>query len=296
MIKEFTVCLSVNDNYAYYKNLPIVYMSWKSFFPKCKVFLGFVHPKIDLSNRDTDEELISFLKQHCDELVILDEIGGIPTENQGKFLRYFVASERPKEEICLIHDIDSLPLQSEYWNMYLFEHIEKNKLLAVGYDVYINTENEGKFPASNLIATAEIFKKLVNPKNLSYQSLIFTYCGIRNLDEKERIDQIKQLFSDESLVRYMIINNLGMENVNHIDRKINIQTQWLDKVTWSLNIKKLQNGGYIECNLPRNFDVGCEKINTDELFDFIKINYLKTKKNERQSFNNSKGGRTLTES
>ena len=70
----------------------------------------------------------------------------------------------------------------------------------------------------------------------------------------------------------------------------------LYKVTWSLIIKKLQNGGYIECNLPRNFDVDCEKINTDELFDFIKINYLKTKKNERQSFNNSKGGRTLTES
>jgi hypothetical protein len=62
MIKEFTVCLSVNDNYAYYKNLPIVYMSWKSFFPKCKVVLGFVHPKIDLSNRDTRRGTNFFFK------------------------------------------------------------------------------------------------------------------------------------------------------------------------------------------------------------------------------------------
>jgi len=277
MIEKFNVCISVNDNYDYYKNMPMVYMAWKSYFPKCNVVLGFVNCKNPKPHKESGVHINDFLNEYCDQLFIVDEIGGIPTENQGKFLRYWVASQLPDNEICLIHDIDSLPLQKNYWDEHIFSHFDSKKLLAVGYDVYLGTEHEGKFPASNMLGTSQIFKKLVNPQNKSYQELVFGYCEIRMFDEKERLDQIKNLFSDESLIRYMIVNNLGLSNVNHIDRKINIVSQWLDKTFWRLDFDRLKKGGYIECNLPRGFDIEMSKIKESDLqglYYFIETNYM----------------------
>jgi hypothetical protein len=282
----FTVCLSVNDNYDYYKNMPLVYKAWKSFFPECRVVLGFVNSKNKLKHRTLHQDVIDFLEDNSDELVVVDEIGGIPTENQGKFLRYWVASIQSPETKCLIHDVDSLPLQSNYWKDYIFQNYRENKLLAVGHDVYAGTEHEGKFPASNMMGDAEVFKKMINPQNPGYHSVVFSYTGIRMFDDKERLEQMKQHFSDESLVRYMIVKNLGLDNVNFIDRKIDIRSQWLDKTFWSFNKSGIENGSYIECNLPRSFDtaIGVKSINLDELVNFISDKYnskAKSKKNGR---------------
>jgi len=277
---EFTVCLSVNDNYDYYKNMPLVYKAWKSFFPNCKVAVGFIDSKNKKKHPVLKQDVIEFLEENSDKILVLDEIGGIPSENQGKFLRYYLASMQDFDEPCLIHDIDSLPLQSDYWTDYIFKHYRNDKLLAVGHDVYKGTEHEGKFPASNMMASAQVFKKLINPNSLSYHSVIFGLTGIRMFDDKERLDQIKQHFSDESLIRYLIIKNLKLENVNFIDRRIEIKSQWLDKTFWDYNQVKLHKKEFIECNLPRSFDYGSQirEINLTELENFITIKYFENGK------------------
>ena len=279
---NFTVCLSVNDNYDYYKNVPLVYRAWKAFFPQCKVILGFVNPKIPLKHRITYENIFDFLSANSDEIVVMDEVAGIPSENQGKFLRYWIASNQPEGTKCLIHDVDSLPLQSRYWVEHIFPNYRKGKLLAVGHDVYKGTEHEGKFPASNMFADSDVFKKMVNPENAGYHSVVFGFTGIRMFDDKERLEQIKHHFSDESLVRYMIVKNLGIENVNFIDRKIDIVSQWLDKTFWSLDKKRLENGYYVECNLPRSFDYGIGNIQLDELNNFIDTKYREKFKSRKK--------------
>ena len=283
---EFTVCLSVNDNYDYYKNMPLVYKAWKSFFPKCRVVLGFVNSKTKLKHRTLNQDVIDFLEDNSDELIVVDEVGGIPTENQGKFLRYWVASIQTNDLPCLIHDVDSLPLQSNYWSDYIFKNYRKDKLLAVGHDVYAGTEHQGKFPASNMVGDSEVFRKMINPQNSGYNATVFSYTGIRMFDDKERIEQMKQNFSDESLVRYMIVKNLGLENVNFIDRKIEIRNQWLDKTFWNFDKDAINNGSFIECNLPRSFDsaIGVKNINLEDLINFIDLKYnskVKRKKNGR---------------
>lgn len=271
---QFTVCLSVNDNYDYYKNMPLVYQAWKSFFPKCLISVGFVNSKFSNKHRLNNQNVTDFLETYSDSLIVVDEIGGIPSENLGKFLRYYVASQQPDGTFCLIHDIDSLPLQTNYWTDYIFVNFIEDKLLAVGHDVYKGTEHEGKFPASNMMGTSNVFAKLLNSDGASFSSIIGQYVGIRMFDDKERLDQTKQNFSDESLIRYMIFKNLRLENVNFLDRKIDIRSQWLDKTFWNLDQLKLRNQGYIECNLPRSFDYNIQSINVTELEKFIKTKYL----------------------
>lgn len=276
-ITKFTVCLSVNDNYAYYKNAPLVYKAWKYFFPECQVALGYVCPKNNPKVRKSDVAVKDFLSQNCDILFCADEMGGIPTENQAKFLRYYIASSLPEDTICLIHDIDSIPLQRAYWTSHVFKNYKDNKLLAVGHDVYEGTEHQGKFPASNMMGTPKIFKRLINPNSKSYNALLFDYCGIREFDDKERLDQIKNIFSDESLIRYCVVKNLGLSNVEPVNRNINIERQWLDRSWWSFDLDRIKNGNIIEANLPREFDLGSDQVDYSQLEDYITKCYKKMK-------------------
>ena len=243
MIKPFWLCLGVNNHPDYYKYLPLVVTAWKKFFPECKIALAYVG----------DEEKSPFEYDGVDKFFHFPEIGGIPSANLSKVVRYFIAAQMGSDTICLIHDMDSIPLQRPYWE-WLFKDYVHGKLLAVGGEVYEGA-NEGKFPASNMMGSGEVFTKLINPLGWSFIALVHSCVGVRQFDDKENIAQIRQIFSDESLIRYLIHKNLKPEDVVYRERKCNPQTEWWDRsfnAYWDMG--KLKAGEYVEAQLPRSFD------------------------------------------
>ncbi len=237
------VILSVNDDPAYYNHLPLVSMAWRKFFPGVKIKLAFLTDGTDRKN----------FESYADEVVLYPEVPGVPSANAAKMLRWILASEQG-DKISLIHDIDTIPLQSQYWIDLMKDYVP-GKLLTVGADVYRGTPHDGKVPASSTTASGDVFKKLFNPKGISYYELFQSWI-MNTFDEKENVMNPKTQFSDESLIRALIHKNLSPDEVIYRDRRINTYTQWIDRSDWHIEPTMLKSGQYIEANLHRSFDAG----------------------------------------
>lgn len=257
-----TVILSTNENRGYYEHLPLVVAAWKHFFPSCKVKLAYI------TNQLSDNKLYEQFSQVADEVVMYQEVAGVHSANFAKMSRYILASDQG-DDVCIIHDIDSIPLQSLYWQD-LFKSFERDKLLCVGHDVYEGTPHEGKFPASSMMGTGHIFKHLVNPKGLDITSL-FQQCASRRVfDDKENVTNPPSFFSDESLIRSLIeVNKVPIKKV---PRGIDTDRQWIDRSRWKMfTDSDLKYGTFVECNLPRSFDIYDTKPYIEQLEKYFMI-------------------------
>ena len=255
-----TVIISTNENRGYYEHLPLVVAAWKRFFPNCKVKLAYITNKLE------NNGLYNLFSQVADEVKMYVEVAGVHSANFAKVSRYLYASEQG-DDVCIIHDIDTIPLQAAYWEK-LFNAFDREKLFCVGHDVYEGSEHEGKFPASSMMGTGHIFKTLINPNQLDFTSLFQGLAMRRVFDDKENIINHPTMFSDESLIRALIsINNVPITKVN---RGINTDTQWIDRSSWkTISESDLKYGSYVECNLPRSHEVYDIKPYVDKIEDFI---------------------------
>ena len=250
------VILSVDDNRAYYDHLPLVATAWRKFFPGVKIKLAFLS---DGTDKKTFESF-------ADEVVIFPTVPGVPTANAAKMLRWILASEQG-DKVSLIHDIDTVPLQSKYWIDLMKDYVP-GKLLTVGADVYRGTPHDGKVPASSTTGSGHIFKKLFNPSGVGYYELFHSWV-MNTFDEKENVMNHKTMFSDESLIRALIHKNLSPGDVIYRDRRINTYTQWIDRSDWHVEPNMLKAGQYIEANLHRSFDDGSGRADLTEINNYI---------------------------
>jgi len=240
----------VSSDDSDFKNFwPIVVKAWNKYFPNVKVCLAFV------TDRKKDDIVVQKLKKYG-EVYLFPIQPNIPTPNQAKMYRHILAGQFG-EDICMIEDIDTIPLQSNFIKKILF-HRKKNELLRVGSEVYKGTKDEGKFPTSNLTAESYIFKKLINPDNLSVEDLFKTWCNIRYYDYKESVNNTPDPygsiggFSDESLMRVFINRySPNKAGVCEIERGIDIHKDWIDRSWWSINISRLHTDDYVICNFLR---------------------------------------------
>lgn len=251
-----------------FKNfVPIVSYAWRAYFPtlpKGAIKVAFV------TNRTTDDPVVLKMGEYC-QPILFPEVEGIPTANLAKMARFIVASKL-EDTVAMIEDIDTIPLQAQYYVNRCMNILSMNDLdntfLAVGREVYEGTPHEGKFPISTMTATGNTFSKLINPENLDIPSLIESWKNISVFDEKE--DITKENFSDESLWRVLIDRNQDPDcrqrvNIKYINRDINIHTQWLDRSWWgaNLNTENLHNDYYVTCNFKRPMEdhfSDCEQI------------------------------------
>jgi hypothetical protein len=230
---------------------PIVCKSWEKYFPKVKISLAFVTDRIE------DDDLIKRIKKYGD-VHLFPIVGGIPTPNLAKMARHILAG-RFGQEICMIEDIDTIPLQQNFVIDRLSKR-EVGKLLFIGREVYKgNGTDEGKFPISNITGESFLFQKIVNPHNLSDEDLFKSWCGIKVFDHKESIDNIPDLsgwkgFSDESLWRVLLHNHgLDEEQYCFIERGVDIHKYWIDRSWWVIEQNMLVNDKYVLCNFLRPF-------------------------------------------
>jgi hypothetical protein len=230
---------------------PIVSKAWGKYFPDAKVSLAFV------TDRNENDELVQKMRKYGD-VHLFPVVEGIPTANLSKMARHILAGNF-EEEICMLEDIDTIPLQTNFVIDRLSQR-EKGKILFIGKEVYNGQgTDEGKFPISNITGESFLFKKIVNPDNLTHVDLFKSWCNIRVFDHKESINNTPDLsglngFSDESLWRVLLNRYKISENdFCFINRGVDIQKYWIDRSWWRIDHNMLKNDEYVICNFLRPF-------------------------------------------
>jgi hypothetical protein len=229
------VVVATDENPMFYEFVPLVVGAWKKFFPNVKVTVAVVS-KYELACE-------------CDDLVYFEPIPEIPTGNHAKVARYFAAGRYP-DEVCMVHDMDSVPLQRDYYERIIGQR-EPGRLLCVGAEVYRGTPHSGKFPAAMMTGEGRLFRWLFGDN-------VRAFIGLRMFDEKEDIANAPEQFSDESLVRALLAT--FETPVQHVDRGADIYNDWIDRSWWRVDVDKLNRGGYYECNLLRPWHAYVEQI------------------------------------
>lgn len=242
------VVISSNDDPTFYSFWPIVCTAWEKYFG-VPVELAFV------TDRNKNDPLVKKMKK-CGNVHLFPTIDGIPTPNHAKVARLVLASKYG-DEVCLVHDIDSIPLQSKYGNELLKQRI-KNHVLCVGAELYYNTPHHGKFPMGWITTEGHTFKQLLNINNLSDEHLFNSWKNTQIFDNKEAINQHPNIFSDESLIRVCFRGS----NVKQTHALINVDMKkdWIDRSWWNIDIQKLNNGQYTDCNFLRPFSTYKDQI------------------------------------
>jgi len=246
------VVVSVDENPDFLDFVPVVSKAWKKFFPEAELAIAFV------TNRQLDDPVVQAVAQHGD-MFLFPHICDISSANQAKVARHVLAGMFP-DEICMIEDIDTVPLQREFFEERTSHHVD-GKLLAVGREVY-GTEHPDKFPISTMTAKGHVFKSIINPMGLQYQPLFKSFY---NLEEKAGINYYPAFFSDESLYRYLLRKWPG--EVVHIPRNVDIRRDWIDRSWWKIDQERLITGQYVTCNFLRN--VKHNFIEMKPVFDYI---------------------------
>lgn len=234
--------ISSNDNPKYLDFWHITYSAWNKFFPNLPISMAFV------TERQEDDVLVAKMRQFMN-VRLFRGVSGVPSGNLAKVARYLLASEF-SNDVCTCHDIDSIPLQQEYFSKLLSQKRD-GMLMGVGKEVYEGTEHAGKFPAGYFTADGHLFKQLFNPNDIPNDKLFLTWKSLREYDHKESPYNNADIFSDESLIRALVKMNKMSEYMHYVDRGVDIYKDWIDRSWWRVDEKKLFNGGYTDCNMPR---------------------------------------------
>lgn len=227
----------------------IVARAWQKYFPEKKLSLAFV------TERSEDDELVKKMRNYG-EVHLFPVVSGIPTPNLAKMARHILASNYGNE-VCMIEDIDTVPLQRGFIERITSQR-ELGKILFVGREVYKGSgSDDGKFPISNITGESYLFKRIINPNNLSVENLFKSWCNIKVFDNKESICNTPDLsgvkgFSDESLWRVLLHKSeLSDENFCFVERLVDVRQYWIDRSWWNIDKNKLESDVYVLCNFIR---------------------------------------------
>lgn len=231
------------DDSEFSQYVPIVSKAWEKYFPECKFNIAF------LTDRTEDDPFIQKMKQ-WGEVHLFKPSSAAPLANQAKVARHILASQFG-EEVCMLEDIDTIPLQRQYFEDRISVRAPGH-VLAVGAEVFFNTPHQGKFPMSTISAEGNTFKKFINPHALEYSDLIDSWVGKSVFDHKEDISNSAHIFSDESLIR-ALLSEWKNSMVTHTPRSVDIHNEWVDRSWWTIDEDRLEQEKYITCNFLRPF-------------------------------------------
>ena len=230
-----------SDHSCFLQFAPIVSKAWRSLFPGLKLTLAYV---------SDDITPVSKLKILFDDVVIFNNIDGVSSANLAKIARRYACCLYDNE-VCMIEDIDTAPLRSDYVINYAKQR-KIGTLGLIGLEVYKGGKDYGKVPASNSFAESYIWKKIINPKNLGFEEWVISLKGIKIFDNIEDPHSNAYAFSDESLMRALIkINNISEDLITHINRNCDPRKDWIDRSWWSIDSDKLRKNEYLLVNFKR---------------------------------------------
>lgn len=218
---------------------PLVAKAWKKFFD-VQVTLAFVSDEVP-------DHRIFELSKHG-EVVRMQPNIHAPAANQAKLARFHLAAHKYSDEVVMIEDIDTLPLQRKY-----FEEVTSKrpagKLLMVGHEGYMEPTLIGKCPVSTMTAEKSTFAELLNPEGIEFRHWINSFKKWKKCDKREDPFKLPTDFSDESLLRAILLNKDS--HIHKERRRIDPKTEWIDRSKWRFDKTKLFAGGYVCVNLKR---------------------------------------------
>ncbi len=263
MSKINQIILSTNEDPTYSTFWPAVSYAYKKMFPECTIHLAF------LTDREENDPLVQEFRTHG-KVTLFRPVKDIEEFGQAKMIRFILASEQG-DDVCYIDDIDLFPLVKSF----ITDKTDKRpagKLLCVGGEVY---QNNGCYPVSQITAEGYVFKKFINPNNLSYPDLIHSFVGNVMFDRREDIkielDFAKDnYFSDERLIRKLrTINPVPVfEQPRGYSDFLDAT---LDRYAWEVNADKLKNHGYVNAHGIRPYSKNVEEYKP--LLEYIDTNY-----------------------
>lgn len=247
-IKDFNIISAVDDNYKYLSFVPSVAEMWFNITGK-KMIIGFV------TIRDDNDSLIEMLNEIVD-VKLFRPIVGIHTGNQAKVTRMYLASDIIGNN--MIVDIDMYVLNNkitEWVGMYV-----DNTVTSVGANAYYNSPAHGRFPMCYTMGNRDIFHDIINPYNMDYTDVLNSWSVIDNpIDGRENIRSPHHIFSDESLMRYLIYKTNNTKNIINIIRDDFIGQMAQKRIDRAndtrYNKDRLYSGYYIDCAPNRPLDL-----------------------------------------
>jgi len=264
-----TVVLATNDNPKYSDFVPYTVAAWRKFFPEVKIVLAYITSE----DKSVIAERVKSLNDEGVSVLVYPYVGiDIPSGNYAKVCRLNTACECMDDRVCFIADIDTVPLSRDYY-VNISQHYEDGKVLAVGGEDYEGTlypdgsTDEGKFPMHGTITSPATLRSIVNPDSIQFLQLLEIWKNTKAFDDKEDIlnsdDPVKNPnnhFSDESLFRVLVAAHNKHDIIKRVRRDIDEpfikKEKWIDRSwSWSppntIDINKMKEGGYVECNMLR---------------------------------------------
>jgi len=243
------IITAVNESDTYMHFIPTVTQAWKKMF-------GFDSTIAFVTERGEDDPLVQEMGEYTEVILFKPFSDGVPTGNQAKILRMYLASET--EGDVIIVDLDMYMLSKSVFENWLSE-LESDKILTIGSNAYDNSPSADKFPMCYTMGNGKLFKKVINPDNKSYEDLLSSWCSVSNpIDSKESINQPHSNFSDESLLRYLIQSTENTDLFKHFHRDDFVgmtATKRIDRYpSMNFTIKELYSGNYIDCAPSRPID------------------------------------------
>ena len=208
---NFFALTGADNGPRYLSYLPITAKSWET-FSGTRLVCGLV---VD----DLEEDLIRLVGKYC-EVIPIPRLLGVDPRVQGKINRLWLSQlERFQDSVLTIADLDMVPL-SDKRNALLRESASANYIIKWGYDhpSYQDIQEIGKWPMDGTTGYGSFFKKIVNPNDLNFQSLVEVWKDYK-IDCRENPFNPPNNFSDESLLR-AITDEAGDSLMGlHISRK-----------------------------------------------------------------------------
>lgn len=235
------ILLSSNTNPTYLSFWPVVKEAWELIFDDVQVELALV----------VDGEIPDWLWS-VGPVYTFPMIQGLPVANVSKMARHFLASYQADDAIVMLNDVDVLPLNGDYIDSLLHCRPDGH-LLAYGTEHYKGPE-KGKWWLPYTTAEGRIFKKLVNPRGLTWTEFIDSFRKVHKFDQKEDIENPipnthPDCFSDESVYRMLLAQN--PVPVKHVERP-HYPGSTLDRANWpGFDVTKVKAGRVFDAHPPR---------------------------------------------
>ena len=272
MGNKFTIITSFNDNPTYKPFVSPMVRMWNKFGYDVKIayIMDNGDPNHGIEEIEDKAEIIPFKR-----------MDGIESGIQAKVSRMWLAS---KQKDFSIADVDLFVLNINHIEANWFSKYNGDNILAIGGDHYaFKGSDKGKWPMHNTSGSGELLSRMINPKDLDYEEWILSNKNTEPVfDNMEDTGNEFRKFSDESLLRRLILTSAEKEKLLHINRLKGFsipksQSAWyledykrIDRTwAWTFNREKLYAGHYIDCVPGRPFNE--KDLIIKEIFKYIGI-------------------------
>jgi len=223
------VIVSSDEDRLFLDFWPLIAASWQKF--------GYQPTLALVSNNRTQLQLNS----NFGDVHVFNRADDISDGFLAKTLRIYLPTLYP-DDMCLISDIDMLPLSREYFSESIVS-FKNNQCILYSADAYpIKQNNFGRFPMCYIAAKGSVFSEILGDLNFSeFLTLMKDWYKIDPTSDE--VHYSKLITSWEKYKSHVVKLSRGGWRPYANGR--------LDRGDWQINYQKLTRGEYIDAHLPR---------------------------------------------